>query len=24
VLGVGTLQRFKSYEVRDGVLTLKW
>jgi aspartyl protease family protein len=24
VLGVGTLQRFKSYEVRDGVLTLRW
>jgi len=24
VLGIGTLQRFKSYEVRDGVLTLRW
>lgn len=24
VLGVETLQRFKSYEVRDGVLTLRW
>ena len=24
VLGVGTLQRFKSYEVRDGVMTLRW
>ena len=24
VLGVGTLQRFKSYEVRNGVLTLRW
>jgi aspartyl protease family protein len=24
VLGVATLQRFKSYEVRDGVLTLRW
>jgi len=24
VLGVGTLQRFKSYEVKDGVLTLRW
>lgn len=24
VLGIGTLQRFKSYEVRNGVLTLRW
>jgi aspartyl protease family protein len=24
VLGIGTLQRFKSYEFRDGVLTLRW
>lgn len=24
VLGVETLQRFKSYEFRDGVLTLRW
>jgi len=24
VLGIGTLQRFKSYEVKDGVLTLRW
>jgi len=24
LLGVNTLQRFKSYEVRDGVLTLRW
>lgn len=24
VLGVGTLQRFKSYEVRNGVMTLRW
>ena len=24
VLGIETLQRFKSYEVRDGVLTLRW
>lgn len=24
VLGVNTLQRFKSYEVRNGVLTLRW
>lgn len=24
VLGIGTLQRFRSYEVRDGVLTLRW
>ncbi|MCW5771484.1 MAG: TIGR02281 family clan AA aspartic protease [Rhodospirillaceae bacterium] len=24
VLGVQTLQRFRSYEVRDGVLTLRW
>jgi aspartyl protease family protein len=24
VLGISTLQRFKSYEVRDGVLTLRW
>jgi aspartyl protease family protein len=24
VLGIGTLQRFRSYEFRDGVLTLRW
>ena len=24
VLGIGTLQRFKSYDVRNGVLTLRW
>jgi aspartyl protease family protein len=24
LLGIGTLQRFKSYEVRNGVLTLRW
>lgn len=24
VLGIGTLQKFKSYEVRNGVLTLRW
>lgn len=24
VFGIGTLQRFKSYEVRNGVLTLRW
>ena len=24
VLGIDTLQRFKSYEFRDGVLTLRW
>ncbi|HEY7609180.1 MAG TPA: TIGR02281 family clan AA aspartic protease [Alphaproteobacteria bacterium] len=24
VLGIGTLQRFRSYEVRNGVLTLRW
>jgi aspartyl protease family protein len=24
VLGINTLQRFRSYEVRDGVLTLRW
>lgn len=24
VLGIGTLQRFKSYEFRNGVLTLRW
>jgi hypothetical protein len=24
VLGIGTLQKFRSYEVRNGVLTLRW
>ena len=24
VLGMDTLQRFRSYEFRDGVLTLRW